>query len=342
MAPAPDIRRIKMNYLNLKGTPKEIGFQCGKYFAKQGINISDTLPPSTEERKKYSTAVKPIYKQKYPMLLEEIEGLAEGNGCNEEALMTFLLSMYTYTAMNFCTCIAGIDENGHPLLGRNSDFLIAMQSMYSHCLIQPASGYAFIGNTTGFVEMEDGMNEKGLAVGMTFIYSKEKHLGINAGMIVRILLEQCKSVDEAILLLKKMRIGSAQTFTLADREGNRAIVECNAKRVEVIQSDSVLFAVNQFTSNSMKSYNPIGIDDMESDLRLKTCREALSHSDRLSVDYMREVLSGKQGFLCQYDRSRGGDTVWSVIYDLNEIAVLFCDGNPSRKPFKKLDERLNH
>lgn len=70
MAPAPDIRRIKMNYLNLKGTPKEIGFQCGKYFAKQGINISDTLPPSTEERKKYSTAVKPIYKQKYPMLLE--------------------------------------------------------------------------------------------------------------------------------------------------------------------------------------------------------------------------------------------------------------------------------
>ena len=65
--------------------------------------------------------------------------------------------------------------------------------------------------------MEDGMNEKGLAVGMTFIYSKEKHLGINAGMIVKILLEQCKSVDEAILLLKKMRIGSAQTFTLAKK-----------------------------------------------------------------------------------------------------------------------------
>ena len=37
-----------MNYLNLKGTPKEIGFQCGKYFAEQGINIS--VPP--EEQKK--------------------------------------------------------------------------------------------------------------------------------------------------------------------------------------------------------------------------------------------------------------------------------------------------
>ena len=155
--------------------------------------------------REYSESVKFLYKSDYPAILKEIEGVAQGNGCDAEVLTQFLLSMYVYTAMNFCTCITGLDHRGHLLLGRNSDFLTAMQPMYSHCVIKPASGYAFTGNTTGFVEMEDGMNEKGLAVGLTFVYSAQKHFGLNAGMIVRILLEHCANVNEAITRLKKMK-----------------------------------------------------------------------------------------------------------------------------------------
>lgn len=93
-----------------------------------------------------------------------------------EALTQFLLSMYVYTAMNFCTCITGLDHRGHLLLGRNSDFLTAMQPMYSHCVIKPTSGYAFTGNTTAFVEMEDGINEKRLRSRTDFYLQRTKTL----------------------------------------------------------------------------------------------------------------------------------------------------------------------
>ena len=329
-----------MNNLNLVGTPREIGFQYGKYFAELGVNLSATLPPGTKERKEYSESVKFLYKSDYPAILKEIEGVAQGNGCDAEVLTQFLLSMYVYTAMNFCTCITGLDHRRHLLLGRNSDFLTAMQPMYSHCVIKPASGYAFTGNTTGFVEMEDGMNEKGLAVGLTFVYSAQKHFGLNAGMIVRILLEHCANVNEAITRLKKMKIGSSQILTMADSTGNKAVVECSAQHIEIIQSHSILYSVNQFVSDAMRPYNPENIDDMESGLRLKTCQKAFQHQNVLSMEYLKEVLKGKQGFLCQYDRRRGGDTVWSVIYDLNDDKIQFCDGNPSREGYQTIKTGL--
>ena len=74
-----------MNNLNLVGTPREIGFQYGKYFAEQGINLSSTLPSVTKERKDYTEYVKFLYKADYPEILEEIEGVAQGNGCDAEA-----------------------------------------------------------------------------------------------------------------------------------------------------------------------------------------------------------------------------------------------------------------
>ena len=39
-------------------------------------------------------------------------------------------------------------------------------------------------------------------------------------------------------------------------------------------------------------------------------------TNHLSKKLVFEILSGKYGFMCQYDRKKGADTVWSVVYDL--------------------------
>ena len=46
--------------------------------------------------------------------------------------------------------------------------------------------------------MEDGINEYGLAIGLTAVYPTVKQLGLNAGMMLRLFLEKCKTVDEVI------------------------------------------------------------------------------------------------------------------------------------------------
>ena len=49
--------------------------------------------------------------------------------------------------------------------------------------------------------MEDGINEYGLAVGLTSVAPTKIKPGINAGMLLRLFLEKCKSVTELTALI---------------------------------------------------------------------------------------------------------------------------------------------
>ncbi|HEY8389837.1 MAG TPA: hypothetical protein VIL26_02620 [Clostridia bacterium] len=63
------------------------------------------------------------------------------------------------------------------------------------------------------------------------------------------------------------------------------------------------------------------------------------HKNEYSIEFAKDLLAGKYGFMCQYDRKNNADTVWSVVYDLKEGNVYRAEGNPSRKKFI-LDNRL--
>ena len=64
---------------------------------------------------------------------------------------------------------------------------------------------------------------------------------------------------------------------------------------------------------------------------------ALKHHD---FDFDKNLLSGKYGFLCQYDRKNLNiDTIWSSIYSIKNKTVYRTEGNPSRKKYNE-DKRL--
>ena len=39
--------------------------------------------------------------------------------------------------------------------------------------------------------------------------------------------------------------------------------------------------------------------------------------------------------MCQYDRRKGADTVWSVVYDIKNKKIYRVEGNPSRKQYQE-------
>lgn len=81
-------------------------------------------------------------------------------------------------------------------------------------------------------------------------------------------------------------------------------------------------------------------DNIHSHERYETLKNALSkYENQDAIEFTKNSLSGKFGFLCQYDRKKGMDTVWSSIYSLSEKKVYIAEGNPSRKVFKE-DKRL--
>lgn len=296
----------------------------------------------TEERKLFAKQCLPIYQKYYPEICEEIKGLSDGQHILYVDMYTFLLSMYCFDFQNKCTCIAFANQDSI-VLGRNSDFLVELEKLYMNCIYQLDGVYAFTGNTTAFIEMEDGVNEYGLAIGLTFVYPKKIKSGLNAGMLVRYLLEKCQSTQEALIALKGLPIASSQTLTIVDRKGDMAIVECNCEHVIVIKpkdNENYVVSTNQFCSYEMKKYRHKDIDDWKSDIRYSVAYETMkTYNDCLSIDIIQDILKGKNGFMCQYDRKLGADTVWSVIYDVKNLKILRVEGNPSRKQYKQ-DQRF--
>lgn len=329
-----------MYHAHFRGTHYEAGFRWGSLLFKHKNLILDHIPfEITGERVDYAFSCIPIYEKYYPEILEELRGLADGQGCDVRALEAVLLSMYSIPPSCGCSCFAALGE-GNVLFGRNSDFLTEMEKLNLNVIYDLSDGaYSFTGNTTAFVEMEDGVNEHGLAVGLTSVYPSIRRPGFHAGLLLRCLLEKCRSVSEALTLLGKLPIGSSQTLTLADSCGNIAMVECNCEQMEVIrpenQRGAFVCATNTFHIPDMVSYNKGEMDNWYAEIRYQTLSAALGGRNQIDVPFAKRLLSGEFGFLCQYDRNSGKDTVWSVVYDLGQRMIYRSEGNPGRKSFRQ-------
>ncbi|HKM34077.1 MAG TPA: C45 family peptidase [Lachnospiraceae bacterium] len=333
-----------MYHVRFKGTHYDAGYKYGSALKKHGIVISSCPTFSiTEEMKTFTAECIKEYEKYYPEILQEIKGMADGQESSFDFLCQMLFSMYCFKPDHHCTCFA-FSDGDNIIFGRNSDFLVSIEKLYMNCLYQLDGVYAFNGNTTAIIEMEDGMNEYGLAIGLTFIYPHVRKPGLGAGLLLRYVLEKCKSTEEAISKLRELPIASSHTFTIADSSGKIAVVECNPEAFEVIypkNGEKFVATANNFNSERMQQYkNPQDLDDWRSKDRYTTAKTALhSHKDRYSLDFAQNLLSGKYGFMCQYDRKKNADTVWSAIYDVKNFKIYRVEGNPSRKKYKE-DERM--
>lgn len=148
-----------MYHAHLKGTHYEAGYRWGSLLLKNQHIILEKVPFAiTEERLAYAQSCLPIYQKDYPEILEEIQGIADGQQCDVRHLQAVLFGMYVLPPSCCCSCFAFSSEQ-QVMLGRNSDFLTALEGQNLNVVYRLNEGaYAFTGNTTAFVEMEDGIN----------------------------------------------------------------------------------------------------------------------------------------------------------------------------------------
>lgn len=71
----------------------------------------------------------------------------------------------------------------------------------------------------------------------------------------------------------------------------------------------------------MKQYNNPSTDDWKSNERYQVAYSALQQNKNLlSLNLAKNILSGKYGFMCQYDRKKDADTV--LIQEIKRFIVL--------------------
>ncbi|MBF0443067.1 MAG: hypothetical protein HQK54_14260 [Oligoflexales bacterium] len=167
--------------------------------------------------------------------------------------------------------------------GRDNDLPPYLKAVSKTLYYHPRGKNRFILNTSSFVNGEEGINEHGLVVAMTFVLPNKEEIkpGFNSLFLVRFILENCRSTEEGIYALKQLPIASSCNILLADKTAQMTVVECtpytlNIRLPEKSDNDEYfIVTVNHFTSEKMSRYDACNKNIYSSKMRYDTAYNAL-------------------------------------------------------------------
>lgn len=324
-----------MYHPRFRGNHYEMGLKYGGLLKKSHIDLFG-LTVLDDFQFRYGIQSEKILRKYFPEACDEVQGIADGLKLSYQRFAAWLMCISVCLEIPGCSMVA-CKQKGRIILGRNNDLPPIFRKISGSALYVPSKGYSFIANSSAFVCAEDGMNEKGLAVGMTYVWAKKLKPGFSSMFFVRYILEKCASVEEGIEAVKKIPIGGAYHLLLADQNG-MVHIECSPQKIRINRGDFAV-ATNHFVSDEMKKYEE-NKSLYFSGERYKTGYDALNKGFAdLTVGYIEDILSGKHGFMCQYGRNSNFDTVWSSVFDVTGMRIYRAEGNPSKTRYKQ-DMRL--
>ncbi len=271
-----------MEHFSFEGSHYEMGVRRGRIFRNNKVTFP--LHLDTFQREHGGKSEK-ILQDIFPEVCEEIRGVSDGTGVSYRELASWLLCMgccmYNLeenipVEIRGCTAFA-CSKDGSVIYGRNNDLPPCLRDGCKSEVYAPTGRKRFQLTTSSFINGEEGLNEHGLAVAMTFVMTRPENIrpGLNACFLVRYLLEKADRAEDAVRMLMGLPVSSNCNILIADKSGEMA----------------------------------------------------------------ERLLRGEYGFLCQYDDIPDFETVWSSVYDLNNLKIYRAEGNPRKKNFLT-DNRL--
>jgi len=238
-----------------------------------------------------------------------------------------------------CTCFSTKTKQGGQLLGRNFDW-----SSHPALLLftDPPGRYASVSmvdiSYLGYSKSDtpdknpgglfrspllpfDGMNEQGLAIGMMAVSSAlgpndPQKQTVGSLLIIRLMLDYAKNVDEAIAILENFNIdfqgGPPLHYFITDRSGRSVVVEFVNRKISVLSNTHPWQAATNFIITGLSPENA-----RASCWRYKKVWDTLENQG--SMFTLLNALSLLK------DVSQG-NTIWSVVYDTSSLNLLVVMG----------------
>lgn len=237
-----------------------------------------------------------------------------------------------------CSTFAARTPEGDVLFGRNFDMY------YSPAMLvrtEPDNGYrsismvnlAYIGYGENNLPLDmvssfltlaapyaplDGVNEKGLAVGVLLIDTEPTdqvtgRVDITTTTAIRMMLDKCATVDEAVEMLKNYDMHSSANscyhFHIADASGKSVVVEYIENEMSVMESEA---ATNFLLTPGEYAFGS-GQD------RYDTIMRMLAENDHtVTKDEAMDILEAASQ-PPQPDKTN--TTQWSCVYDLTDLTL---------------------
>jgi predicted choloylglycine hydrolase len=162
-----------------------------------------------------------------------------------------MFSGYDMTKVAAMGCSAFVTKDFYV---RNYDFSPVLYDGF-FSLLQPQNAYATAGYNLQAIGRHDGVNEHGLVAGLHFVSNDGYSVGLSAWTSIRMLLDTCETVEEAIRLLEEIPHSACYNFSLGDEKGNIAVVEASPDKMLVRRDEALLTCVNHFQMEGLQMKN---------------------------------------------------------------------------------------
>ncbi|MHA2105832.1 MAG: C45 family autoproteolytic acyltransferase/hydrolase [Candidatus Hodarchaeales archaeon] len=320
-----------MQELDLTGSYYDIGSYYGSLLLKNNYK----LPSLPSKRIEIGLKSKVYIEDRFPEILEEIRGIADGAKVDYNELCSFLFS-HAQVAPK-CSIFAVTDAE-QTFIGRNYDMFYFLSDFTESYFTKPRNSYKSVGQSDIFVGREDGINEHGFAVAMSGITAHFEP-GFPFWITIRYLLDKCRSVQEGIKFLEEIKHHCTINILLTDSKGNMAVVEIAPNRQRIRKpSNGYISSTNHFNDRDMQKIEMF--EPSDSKIRYNYILDALKdRNGQLNEKIIMRILSGHNGLVCSHLEEMQLGTLWSVVYNVSTNQIWRADGHPCSNVFKE-DKRL--
>lgn len=342
--------RKDFQHVVLEGSSYEVGVQQAKILKRRNPGEAKWFASAKVEPKKLGfkdfEELQAFYEEYCQGITDEIKGLADSLGVRPESLQIYNPPVYQPGSCSQLAVLSPVTDDKHIYVGRSYEYHHEKND-FRLCTIRIKGKVKHTGFTEFLLARDDGMNEHGLCVtftgGGTFKKEPTKK-GFGFFLAVRALLDNCKTVAEAVRHLEKMPISGYWSFLMTDKENNAALAqffdaEYYIKRIGLDSSEQYLFSTNHYVLPDLVKYQKYAGDWIleNSKRRFELISTRLSGaSPRISKEVIRGLLSKEiYNGLCGHYYDDYFGTLFSIIYDLTDLKSNVCFGAPTHNEWQE-------
>jgi isopenicillin-N N-acyltransferase-like protein len=344
----------RLQVVKIQGSARERGRQYGESVSPSiQQNVKDYLRllafhSGLEQSKalRAAEAFGPLVEAHAPDLWLEMQGIAEGAGCDLTEVLLINARSELMLAASECTALLVAPEassQGSALMGQNWDWFTAVEAEPILLHIRLPDGLEILTLTEAGQLGKIGLNSAGLGVGLNFMEHAHQGTGLPIHVILRQMLS-CDTLGDAIRAALSVPRGGAANVPLAHAEGEILDLELTATDADFFYGDAGwLVHANHFESDRLRQ-GDTGIRTSRSTVaRAARARRLLAAAgDGISLDTMRAIFNdhahGSYAICRHADRQEPAlqqtSTRASVIMDLGARTLYLALGQPCVKEYE--------
>jgi len=359
--------QVEWRHIVLKGNNTQIGMALAEiaqrdYGVKSLTRYADPV---------YGRARQTYMERNYPIMRERMKGIAMAYGLSPDNT-SFDTNTLPYDMGSLaCSMIyfpPQTTANGHAITSRNLEWYLVPMDLYLNRTenatgngtasrnflleIYPDQGYSTLAIGSSDLNIViDGLNSVGLGIsllvdeGMEPVLkmplSGDRNSGIMSAQMTRLVLDTCKSVEEAkiaFLANKEYFPMAGVHYMVYDNQGNSAIIEWNRTDGNLYFTDGNISKPNIMTNHPMFIFSKYTLKDLQEEGRLPFDDPYDTFNRYVRLDNITSSHMGKfseedaaaallEVFTNKMDKVEGAkkllpiNTIYNVILDLNERSL---------------------